>query len=95
MNSVQGRETYYSEKLARFLTAFCTACNLLFHFSHQFPCAAETSKEDAVDIAVFHITETGEHSLLGLIEVKNQPNADAKWQLNLIDERQNIFWFED
>ena len=99
-NLLQGRETYFSEKLARVLAAFCRSCNLPFHFSHQFPCATEGSKVDAVDIAVFHIMESGEHSLLGLIEVKNKPNAEAKWQLcgymseafesNLIDEHQTI-----
>jgi hypothetical protein len=100
-NNLLGRESYYSEQLARSLSVFCSQCNLPFLFSHQLTCGvASTGGEDTADIAAFHIQASGQTILLGLDEVNKQPDYNAKWQLcgymseaygsSLIEDNRNI-----
>jgi hypothetical protein len=79
-NLVEARETYYSEKLARILTTFCflkVACR--FSFPIRSRVRLIPARKTRSVLQLFHETERGLYSLLGLEEVKQQPDENAEW----------------
>jgi hypothetical protein len=81
-NTLDKRESVFSEELQFRLSHFCEKCALPIRFSHQFPTAVSGSGEDKSDIACFSLKDDFRF-LRGHIEVKRD-DADAtgaRWQL--------------